>query len=683
MIPLHRIVVALLILLASSAQGQDTEPKIYYVSREGPTLSKVASLLRPGDTVRLRRGDVLNGPFKLGVSDITVEAYGDGPNPVITGLRPVTGWKTVGNGRYEATLTEFPERTLELVRWRGRLQPKGRLPKKGFADGFRIKSHVKNRELTTLDDIPDVTGAEIVQKKYQWIIDRGRIDRIVRRAVGDRTEATIAFTDDPGTTYECFDKHRFFVQNHVACLTEPGDWCADAATRKLSVYAGSSPPGERDVDVAVVDVLADLSGASHLRFADISFVGSNSDAVLLDRSTHVTFERCDFSSIGRNAIHVARVEGRPWHRESHHGTVKNCRIADVNNNGIDLGGNPRWTIVGNTIERIGMNPGMGRNGDGQYIGIFEPGDESLVQYNEVSHIGYIAIHFVGSGTQIRNNHVHHFCMTKSDGGGIYTYAGHERKSFSKPRVVDRNIVHDGVGNIDGVGTADSGNPYSPQCQGIYMDGNTSDVVITGNTVFKVASSGLWLGSNGRIRALGNTLADNHMMQLGIDDQTASPAELEVRDNLCVAFEREQLCLSVSLQRKPAGGTWAQYVAAAGTLANNAYCRPVREPDGVRTKGYPRVPTFEDYPGGGVVSTGWDGLFLSLDVWQKEYLQDVGSKKTARTVEASRDLQLVYNPTNSPVLVELSGAFEDVAGVVYRKSIILAPYSSAVLMRRSD
>jgi hypothetical protein len=681
--------------LAAAAFGREPAARVYYVSSAGDdandgasperplaTPSRAVALLRPGDTLRLKRGDVFAAPITLMVSgseasSLTIDAYGEGAKPVVTGFRPVTGWTAVGGGRYEATLAAFPSGPLEMVRVGGKVRAKGRWPKAGFAEGLRIKSHVKNTSITTTDEVPDVVGAEIVQKKYQWIIDRGRVDRIVRA----KAETTIHFSDGPGTSYRCFDTHRFFFQNHPACVTEPGDWCYDAETHVLTLYAGSAPPADGEVEAAAADVLLDLARASHVRVSNISFVGSNADAASLDRAARVTFEACDFSSVGRNAISVVRAEGRPWYRESPGGTVRGCRISDVNNNGLDLGQNPSWTVVGNTITRVGMAPGMGRNGDGQYIGIFSPGDDSLIQHNEVSHIGYIGVYFVGNGTQVRNNHVHHFCLTKADGGGIYTYAGEQRLTFSRPRLVEGNIIHDGVGNIDGVGAHDEKNPYAPQCQGIYMDGNASDVVISRNTVYKVASAGLWLGSNGRIRAFGNTLVDNHTMQLGIDDQTAPPADLDVHDNLCIAFEPEQLCLSVSLRNKPAEQSWTQYVGGMGRLANNVYARPLGEPDGIRTKGYPHVPTFRDYPAGGVVGTSWDSLFRSLDVWKKEFPQDDGSRKGLRVVADPNDLLLVCNPTNSPAVVALRGDFDDLAGVDYRGSITLEPFASAVLLRR--
>jgi hypothetical protein len=192
------------------------------------------------------------------------------------------------------------------------------------------------------------------------------------------------------------------------------------------------------------------------------------------------------------------------------------------------------------------------------------------------------------------------------------------------------------------------------------------------------------------------MADNHSAQLGIDDQAGQPANLDIHDNLCFAFEPEQLCLNVGLNRPPRGQNPVEYVSRIGTLANNIYARPIDQPEGIATAGYPNAGNaarghnpdrrrqdygaFDDYPGGGVVAISWAGQFLSLDMWQKSWGQDWGTKKAARSVGSIRDLRIEHNPTRSTLVRSLPGTFEDAFGGRYVGSITLKPYSSAVLMR---
>ncbi len=698
-------------------------------SEETPfaSLAKASAVVEAGDEVKFKCGDVFFGTFKpkasgTAAAPIALSSYGKGAKPGLTGFKRITRWTAVVGrpGLYEAVLSPTPTGLLEMVRFDGSLQPKGRLPKAGRGweqdptkpgyatdSWFQVKSHTANKQITTADAVPDVTGGEIVQKKYQWILDRGRIDSM-KTADG---VTTINITEYPvlyNNPYAAFDKNGFFVQNHIRCLTEVGDWCYDAATHKITMFFGAEPPTKHVVEAACVDSVADLTNRCHIRLDGLSLTGANGNLVRLDvppgttgQCDHISLNNCDLSFAGVNGIGVATYRHTRFALDAQQGTVTNCTISYINNNGISIEENANWTITGNTVHHVAMWEGLLQSADGQGIGIYLPGENSLVQNNTVSYIGYNGIHFHGSGVQIRSNYVHHFCMVKGDGGGIYTYGGEERKVWAKPRVVDHNIVHDGMGNTEGVYKQEPGNPYAPQAQGIYMDGNTTDVVISNNTVFRVASNGLFLGSNGNITAYGNALADNHTGQLGIDDQKAAqgpfqPTNLNVHDNLCFAFEREQLCLTVGLPRKPQGKTQAEYVLGIGTLANNLYLRPVSEPDSVSTAGYVNCRNalsfaplkshrdygvFNDYPGGGVVFTSWDNQFLSLDKWQQAWGQDKGTKKTGRSVTSVKDLRLEYNPTNAPVVKALPGTFEDAYGKVYTNSITLQPYSSAVLMKK--
>ena len=360
--------------------------------------------------------------------------HGPGARPVITGFKAIGSWTAVGNGLYEAELATVQTGRLEMVRFDHRLRPRGRLPKAGKreASWFHIRSHTGNKQITTVDPVPDVTGGEIVQKKYQWIIDRGRIIGVSLKTVpagvpsgNGQAIRTIDFREDPtlyDNPYDSFDGNGFFVQNHVKCLTELGDWCYDEAAHKFTVFFGSSQPAAHVVEAACVDNLVDLTNRSHVRFNNVAFVGSNGDLVKLDvpegtseKCEAITLEGCDLSFAGRNAVAVVPHRHTSFTSDSPRGTVTRCTISAVNNNGISLGENPNWTVTRNIMHHIGMNEGMGQNGDGQHIGVCTPGAESLIRYNDISYIGYTGVYFVGSGTQIRNNHIHHYCLVKADG----------------------------------------------------------------------------------------------------------------------------------------------------------------------------------------------------------------------------------------------------------------------------
>jgi hypothetical protein len=78
------------------------------------TLAKVASVLKAGDTVHLKRGEVWKERLTIPVSGqpgspITFTAYGEGPKPVIHGGRPFPGtWSGPVNGVYTITVPAQP-----------------------------------------------------------------------------------------------------------------------------------------------------------------------------------------------------------------------------------------------------------------------------------------------------------------------------------------------------------------------------------------------------------------------------------------------------------------------------------------------------------------------------------------------------------------------------------------------
>ncbi|HNR30229.1 MAG TPA: PKD domain-containing protein [Candidatus Hydrogenedentes bacterium] len=79
------------------------------------TLSRINSApLDPGDAVFLKRGETWRERLLITRSgnasaSIVFGAYDSGPNPVINGANPVTGWTAQGGNRYAASLTTAPE----------------------------------------------------------------------------------------------------------------------------------------------------------------------------------------------------------------------------------------------------------------------------------------------------------------------------------------------------------------------------------------------------------------------------------------------------------------------------------------------------------------------------------------------------------------------------------------------
>jgi len=113
--------------------------------------------------------------------------------------------------------------------------------------------------------------------------------------------------------------------------------------------------------------------------------------------------------------------------------------------------------------------------DDSYSGVVINSNNSLIQYNLISTLGYKGIGFNGSNVEIANNLVNGFCMTKDDGGGIYTWANNGDTYYTN-RYVHDNIV------INSIGAAAGSVSGTTESHGIYADGGAMNIYFYRNTI---------------------------------------------------------------------------------------------------------------------------------------------------------------------------------------------------------
>jgi hypothetical protein len=647
----------------SATSGADNRTSFQAQNSNTPwqTLSKVNSVtLAPGDSILFKCGDIFFGSLIVNQSGtaanpIVYGAYGTGEKPVITGFTTVTSWKNTRGNISESYNPSYPE-SVNMVLVDGAFQAIGRYPKAKSNNGGWLtnQSHLDHSSLTSnqIANLPSFVGGEIVMKKYQYILDKGRIT--------SQTSSTVTIDhytapNHPSAYYEIIDNHGFFFQNHINTLTQPKEWCYDNTSKKLMMYS----PGFSTVQASTIDNLVTLTGKNYIRFSDISFTGANSFAFYItDGSGNISITNCNITFTGINAIQVGSFSIGDV-------TVDGCKISYTNNNAIEAKSSKNWLIQNNTITNTGMIEGMGCPGDGQYNGVSYTGDGSLIQYNKIINTGYIGIHFTGNNTTVKNNYIDSFVMIKSDGGGIYTYG----ETTKTNRLVTGNIVLNGPGNLYGA-NEDTLNPYGGQVHGIYMDGGTGNVTITNNTVANCSHSGIWLSSPKGIVATGNTLYNNTVAQIKVSENVDKISNLTLKNNVLFATDSAKLVASFLLHQTS--------LASVGNIDSNYYSRALYEPTGVNTAGYPHVPTFFNYPGGGIIEAP-DSKFYSLDAWQNLSNQDTHTAKSPVTVNSLGKIRFEYNASNSNKTINLNGSYVDVKNQLYKNSVTIAPYSSMILI----
>jgi parallel beta-helix repeat protein len=470
-----------------------------------------AAKLNAGDRVLLKRGDVFFGPLPV-QSGIAYGAYGQGVNPVISGLKPVSGWQRYASNIYWAPL-EVPG-SLSLVLLNGKPVGIGRYPNQGYLPytGHTGNTAISGEAIATLPF--NAVGGEVVIRKERWILDRHPVT-----AHRGATLTMLARSPDGGYNGRPgVDKNGFFLQNHLQTLDKEGEWWYDSAAKRL--YMVKSDPAKQ-VRVSVVEKLVKLSSATAVSFSDLDFEGSSVHAVSLTGSSGISFTYCRFYNHGQTAIygmHVARL------------SVTNCQIRDCLNNGVWVEWDGASTTVENTtVTNCGTIAGAGRSGDAAQEGISIAGDNTTIRGCTVTKTGYNAIHFNGNNARIENNTVDLFCLVKDDGAGIYAFESDG--VITKNRVVQNNTVLHAVGAFAGAESYYY-EAYG-KAAGIYLDGATNHTDVTGNVIAHGSWAGFFVNNTADNRFTGNLVYGHAMSILLTESRAGNIRNLVIRGNRCI------------------------------------------------------------------------------------------------------------------------------------------------------
>jgi len=146
-------------------------------------------------------------------------------------------------------------------------------------------------------------------------------------------------------------------------------------------------------------------------------------------------------------------------------------------------------------------------GDGIRIKIDKPadsGNNNLIQGNHLFQIGHNGIDVFGHSNSLRQNVIKEACSTKADCGAIRTFGRNSLASSSAYDInLNQNIIVEPIGNVNA-----ANNTYNKEnfAFGLYVDNYSRNVVAINNILIRVPSTGLlYQRSSGEIT--GNTLYD--------------------------------------------------------------------------------------------------------------------------------------------------------------------------------
>ncbi|MDJ0715926.1 MAG: right-handed parallel beta-helix repeat-containing protein [Prochloraceae cyanobacterium] len=490
--------------------------------RQG-TLKQPVTILIRGGHYFLSKPLVLT-PMDSGTKDapITYAAYQD-EKPVISGGRRIQGWREERvNGRTMWTVT-LPE--VKAGNWyfqhlwvNGQRRNRARYPNKGYLqveavpDAGKFWTRGQNRFKFKNGDLqawPSVDLGEAVVMT-RWIESRLPIAEV------DESERIISFSKK--TLIRIDPNDLYYLENIFETLDTPGEWYLNQSTGKL--YYIPMPGEQINTIEAIAPTLVFLlllqgrpiqeQYVENINFEELTF--SHNDwklppnisgfdqnafgvpgAILGNGVKNCSWKKCIIAHIGSHAIELFR--------GCRNNTIVKCEMFDLGAGAVKLG------------ERRTYRPDLSR----PHLSDAQETNNNKVIENHIYNGGYffpsaVAVRATHSNHNlIAHNHIHDFYYMGISVRGFFDY----KPTRAHHNIIEFNHVHHigKLSNGEGPLLDDKGGIYAMGVQpgtvirsntihdiqatgfrgwGIYLDGNSSQIVVENNLVYRTTEAGIHL-----------------------------------------------------------------------------------------------------------------------------------------------------------------------------------------------
>lgn len=571
------------------------------------TTSKLSSVtLNPGDSVLWNCGDVFYGSVPVNFSGTSTQyiiygSYGSGAQPIITGLITISGWTSIGGGKYEAACTgcKLTNNTFMVNSNMGYI---GRTPNS-------IYNTMTGYTLTKVFDgtmATNHTGSGIGVRSSHFTIDLGT----VQSQSGDTMTISpaLSFSGQNGTGY--------FFYNNISDLDSIGEYIMRHAGDSIMGFFGGSGPGGLTTTASNIDTLVYCT-KSYVKFINLNFQGGNLYTFFSNGGTGVQTSNCTVQYNGMNGVTFYNTTL---------GVVMGCSVLNSNSNGITIFPNcPYMSILNNIVDRSGMKAGMGQAGNnGSYEGISNSNlnADPIIMFNVVTNSGYTAVSFNGDSAIVEFNNINGFCSVKDDGGGAYSWVGGNPSYPHRPQV-KFNIIQNGYSTPLGV------NPDATiTACGVYLDSHTAFEDVMYNTIINCTTGIFDHGPSNKIDS--NDVWNNLFAQIEFQ---------EVNDGVFITSiecQGNNLSAANNNQKLMVAATWSTDLNLFGTLIDhNSYLIPAGSNTAFFTK-----------------SSTDNGTNRTL----AGFTTNIGYETHSTLLNANPII--LVNPTNSPANVTSPGKYTD-------------------------
>jgi hypothetical protein len=664
---MYKIITAVFLLCGITCFGKN-----FYVSSSGndtdgltpekafKTIDKLNATwtnINPGDSILFHRGETFYGSIivqKNGSLNNSIKfgAYGVGADPIITGLKTITGWVNLGGNIWEAP-TPGALKTPNLVLRNSVQMQVGRYPNTNAAEaGYLTYTASTNTSITgpALSTTTNWTNAEVVVRWARWAT--------FRRKVTSHSAGVVNFAnsnDKPKVGYG------YFFQRDPRTLDRDGEWYQDSVNNKLRMYFGNNNPSAYTIQQSSVDTLC-YNRRSDISFYNLKFVGANKCDIMNNGGTRILMQDLTSVTSGGEAFVT-------WFATDV--TARRCNVTNALGGSIRLYGASTGIVnvlaEYNTVRNSSLIVGMELNGVGSAgRGItVRGGDNVTAQYNTIINSGYNGLEWNGNNALIYRNYIDSFCSSRDDGGGIYTFEAPGYITVTRTnRKIRANIIVNGIGAPYGVaslGTDAEGIMGRFSVSGIYNDEGTKSVLMDSNTIAYVPYHAIQGNNNQSMIVRANT-AFNCGISFAQQRLTAGERQTGflVRRNIWYPYRtrvRDQ-----ALNKPPPGYTQTQMFNNLGVLDSNYYS--------IKSGADTSVI---------IQTTDSGGANYSRIYKPFTYLQTILTSE-AGSLKFDNSGVLTYNNSTSVKTFAFPGySKKDVYGTVYNNSAAIPAWQSKVLL----